>query len=201
MNTLKSPFKLLLAAAIAGLLAWSAPAGANDTSRTHILIAKRQLTDPFYRATVLLVRPMGNDQHIGVILNRPTKLTLGQLFPEHGPSQKVPDPVFMGGPSSSAVLFAIVQSKASPGGKSLQMMPELFMAFEGETVDKIIESGNAQARFLAGLVAWQPGELKEELKRGAWYLMEADPAVVLRKQTDGLWEEMVRRAEFRANGI
>lgn len=201
MTSLKSPLKLLLAAAMGALLTWSAPAGANDPSRTHILVAKRQLTDPMYRSTVLLVRPMGNEQHIGVILNRPTKMTLGQLFPEHGPSQKVPDPVFLGGPSSSAVLFAIVQSKASPGGKSLQMMPELFMAFEGETVDKIIESGNAQARFLAGLVAWQPGELKEELKRGAWYIMEADPAVILRKQTDGLWEEMVRRAEFRANGI
>jgi putative transcriptional regulator len=193
--------RLLLGAAMAAVLAWAAPAGAADLTKPQLLVAKRQLTDPFYRSTVLLVRPIGSDQHVGVILNRPTKMTLGQLFPEHGPSQKVPDPVYVGGPSNSAVLFAIVHSKASPGGKSLQMLPDVFMAFEGETVDKIIESGAPQARFLAGLVAWQPGELKEEIKRGAWYLIDADPALILRKQTDGMWEELVRRAEFRDNGI
>jgi hypothetical protein len=38
------------------------------------------------------------------------------------------------------------------------------------------------------------------VKRGAWYVLDADPAVVLRKP-DGLWEELVRTAEQQANGI
>jgi len=198
MNIQRS-LKLLLAAAIG--FALCVPAHAADSVAPQVLVAKRQLQDPFYRGTVLLVRAIGNDQHIGLILNRPTKMTLGQLFPEHGPSQKVPDPVYLGGPSSSSVLFAIVQSKTSPGGKSLRMMPELFIAFEGETVDKIIETDPGHARFLAGLVTWQPGELRDEIKRGAWFVMDADPSIVLRKPTDGMWEELVRRAEIRANGI
>jgi putative transcriptional regulator len=144
---------------------------------------------------------MGNDQHIGFILNRPTKLTLGQLFPEHAPSQTVVDPVYVGGPSNSTVIFALVKSHSSPGGKSLQLAPDLFMAFEGATVDHIIEKESKQARFVAGLVTWQPGELREEIKRGAWYLLDPDPAVVLRKSTEGMWEELLRRAEIRANGI
>jgi len=176
-------------------------AQAADLANAQVLIAKRQLQDPFYRGTVLLVRPIGNDQHIGLILNRPTKMTLGQLFPEHGPSQKVPDPVYVGGPNNASVLFAIVQSKTNPGGKSIRMMPELFIAFEGDTVDRIIEKDPAHARFLAGLVTWQPGELREEMRRGAWFVMDAEPSVVLRKQTDGMWEELVRRAEIRANAI
>ena len=199
MNARRISLKLLLVAAMAALTTWALPASGADTGATHILIAKRQLTDPFYRSTVLLVRPIGNDQHVGVILNRPSKMTLGQLFPGHAASQKVPDPVYVGGPNNSSVLFAIVRSKASPGGKSLQMLPDVFMAFEGETVDRIIENGG-QARYLAGLVAWQPGELREEIKRGAWYLMDADPALITRS-ADGMWEELVRRAEFRANGI
>src|SRR4051794_36606898 len=168
------------------------PAAAADAARAQVLVAKRQLQDPFYRGTVLLVRAIGNDQHVGLILNRPTKMTLGQLFPEHGPSQKVPDPVYVGGPNSSSVLFAIVQSKTSPGGKSIRMMPELFMVFEGDAVDRVIETDPGHARFLAGLVTWQPGELHDEIKRGAWYIMDAEPSVVLRKQTDGMWEDLVR---------
>jgi putative transcriptional regulator len=195
------PLTFLAAVAMAALIGWATPALPADTSQAVVLVAKRQLQDPFYRSTVLLVRPMGNDQHIGVILNRPSKITLGQLFPEHKPSHLVRDPVYVGGPMSTSVIFAIVQRHESPGGKSLQMMPDLFMAFEGATVDQIIEKQPEQARFVAGLVAWQPGELTDEIKRGAWYVLNADRALVLRKPTEGMWEELVRRAEFSANGI
>jgi putative transcriptional regulator len=183
------------------MLSWAESALPADPSRTVLLVAKRQLTDPFYRSTVLVVRPMGGDQHIGFILNRPTKMTLGQLFPEHAPSQIVRDPVYVGGPSNTSVIFAIVSRHDSPGGKSLQLLPDVFMVFEGATVDRIIEKEAKQARFIAGLVAWQPGELREEIKRGAWFVLDADPALVTRKTTDGLWEELVRRAEFEANAI
>lgn len=100
---------------------------------------------------------------------------------------------------NTSVLFAIVKSKARPGGKLLQMLPDVYMAFDGDTVDRIIEGGG-QARYLAGLVAWQPGELRDEIRRGAWHILEADPALVTRKP-DGMWEELLRRAEFKANGI
>jgi putative transcriptional regulator len=190
--------RLFLAAALAALVAWATPAQATD--RTIILVAKRQLNDPFYKATVLIVRPLGSDQHVGVIVNRPTKMTLGQLFPDHKPSQKVAEPVFLGGPSNASVIFALVNRSASPGGKSLRLLPDLYMAFESATVDSIIENDPAHARFVAGLVAWQPGELREEIKRGAWYVLEADPALVMRKP-DGMWEDLVRRAEIRAQGI
>ena len=194
--------RLLLFPLLAALLGlFPALAAAADLSSTVVLVAKRQLTDPFYRATVIVARAMGNDQHIGFILNRPTKLTLGQLFPDHRPSQTVVDPVYVGGPSNSTVSFALVKSHDSPGGKSLQLAPDLFMAFEGATVDRIIEKEPKQARFVAGLVTWQPGELREEIKRGAWFLLDPDPSLVLRKPTEGMWEELVRRAEMRANGI
>jgi len=195
-----APRFLLVLFAAAALAAWK-PAHPADPSQTVLLVAKRQLQDPLYRSTVILVRPMGADQHIGVILNRPTKVKLGELFPEHKPSQSVRDPVYVGGPMSTSVIFAIVQRRDSPGGKSLQMLPEVFMVFEGSTVDQIIEKDPEHARFLAGLVAWRPGELREEIKRGAWFALDADPAVVLRKSTDGMWEELLRRAESAASAI
>jgi putative transcriptional regulator len=64
----------------------------------------------------------------------------------------------------------------------------------------VIENEPTHARFVAGLVAWRSGELQEEIKRGAWYVLAADAALVLRKP-EGLWEELVRRAELQANGI
>jgi putative AlgH/UPF0301 family transcriptional regulator len=71
---------------------------------------------------------------------------------------------------------------------------------DGKLVDDVIEKDPSHARFVAGLVAWRTGELDEEIKRGAWYVLAADSGLVLRNP-DGLWEELVRNAELRANGI
>jgi putative transcriptional regulator len=189
-----------MAAALAAVVAWATPSHAAEPLDTIVLVAKRHLADPFYKASVLIVRPMGGDQHVGVMLNRPTKVTLGQLFPEHKPSQKVGDPVYLGGPSNAQVIFALVRRPASPGGKSLRLLPDVYMAFETATVDQIIEKDPKHARFVAGLVTWRPGELRDEIRRGAWFVTDADPALVTRK-ADGMWEELVRRAEMRAQGI
>jgi putative transcriptional regulator len=187
---------------VALVIAFSAalPAAATDIGQPVILVAKRQLTDKLYGATILVARPIGNDQHIGFIVNRPSKITLGQLFPNHPPSQKVPDPVYVGGPINPESIFALVQTRKHPGGRSVQLMPGMFAVFDGKVVDDVIENEAAKARFVAGLVGWRSGELRDEIKRGAWFLLDADPALVLRKP-DGLWEELVRRAELRANGI
>ena len=185
---------------LAAVLPWAAPAAAADLSESVILVAKRQLRDKMYGSTILVARPIGNDQHIGFIVNRPTKVTLGQLFPRHAPSQKVPDPVFVGGPISAESIFALVETRKHPGGRSVQLMPGMFAVFDGKIVDDVIEHEAGRARFVAGLVGWRAGELRDEVQRGAWFVLDADPKVVLRKP-EGLWDELVRRAEQRANSI
>lgn len=193
-------FFLGLAAALLAALLTALPAAAADLDGPVVLVAKRQLQDRMYGATILVARPIGQDQHIGFIVNRPTQVTLGQLFPQHGPSQKVPEPVFLGGPINSESIFALVRTSKNPGGRSVKLLDNLFAVIDGKLVDEVIEHDASHARFVAGLVAWRSGELQDEIKRGAWFVLAADSALVLRKP-EGLWEELVRRAELRANGI
>lgn len=182
------PGLLMFAAA---LLAW--PAQAAHVLAPIMLVATPQMRHAIYGNSVVLVLPMGEDRHIGFIINRPTDRKLGQLFPEHEPSKKVPDPVFYGGPSVSKMVFAIVNRSDNPGGMSLEVARGLFAIFDGATVDRMIESESDHARFFTGLVTWQPGELAQEINRGLWYVAKPDANVVLRKPTQGLWEEMVSR--------
>ena len=188
-------------AALLFLLIAGAPlAAAEELSRPLMLVAKPELRDPMYGQTVLAVKPFGKDQHIGFIVNRPSKVTLGQLFPRHAPSRKVADPVYVGGPISAESIFALVQTRKHPGGRSVELMPGMYAVFDGNIVDEVIEHEAGRARFVAGLVGWRAGELRDEVSRGAWFVLVADPKIVLRKP-EGLWEEMVRRAEQLANSI
>jgi putative transcriptional regulator len=107
-------------------------------------------------------------------------------------------PVFLGGPVYTNTLFAVVHRDRSPGGRSMPLLDDMFLAMDTATVDSIIEQDGDRARFIAGLVAWQPGELEDEVKRGFWYVIDADADLVFRKSTDGMWEELVRRS---ASGV
>ena len=186
----------VIALTLSAPLAWSA-----DITETVLLVAKRQLKDRIYGNTILIARPLGDERHVGFIVNKPTTMTLGKLFPKHIPSQKVVDPMYLGGPTGPEVIFAMIKGRESPGGRSLQLAPGLFVAFDSAVVDRIIESQPQQARFFAGMVLWQPMELGEEVKRGLWYVLEPQPEILLRKSTDGLWEELVGRSERKANTI
>jgi putative AlgH/UPF0301 family transcriptional regulator len=191
--------RLLLA--IVGILfaaqAWSADIAVD----TVLLVAKRNLHDRLYGSTVLLTKPIGRDRHVGFIVNKPTNLTLGKLFPSHAPSQKIVDPVYLGGPASSSVIFALVQANKAPEGRLLRLGPDLYLAYESKEVDRIIETQPPHARFFAGMVIWQPGELASEIRRGLWYVFDAQSELVLRKSTDRLWEDLVERAERKENTI
>ena len=180
------------------LLGLLCPAGAfaADLSETVILVAKRSLQG-IYGATILLARPLDAERHVGLIINKPTQTMLGTLFPEHAPSRKVVDPVFLGGPIGSGVIFALVKRKESPGTRSLRIGPDLYLATDSRVVDRIIETEASQARFFSGVVVWNPGELAEEIRRGLWYVQEPRSELVLRKPS-GLWEELVGRLELQA---
>ena len=74
-------------------------------------------------------------------------------------------------------------------------MKHLYLATQGTVVDEIIEKTPNDARYFVGYVAWRPGELRQEIDRGLWHVLEADEDMVFRKDTgDSLWEELLRRA-------
>jgi putative transcriptional regulator len=185
---------------LAVMLSWSAMLQAADLSQPHILVAKPELRGPLFATSIIVVKPLGGGEHIGFIVNRPTDVTLGKVFPEHGPSRKVVDPVYLGGPIEAQVIFALVQRPDSPGGHALEVLPGLFAAADGPVVDRIIESEADHARFVAGLVVWQPGELAAEIEQGAWFVLEPDAQTAMRKP-EGLWEELVRRSAARRDAI
>ena len=182
------------------LLCWTVLASGAGLDEPLILVARPELADPVFGRSVLIVAPVGDGQHVGFIVNRPSNVTLGKVFPEHGPSQKVVDPIYVGGPIEPGVLFALVQRQASPGGHSAELAPGLYLAYESAVVDQIIESEPQHARFVAGMVVWQPGELQRELDAGAWLVLDPDPTLVMHKP-DGLWDELVLRWKQRRYAI
>jgi putative transcriptional regulator len=168
---------------------------AAQSEEALLLVAHPAFRDLEYRQTVLLAAPAPNGGHVGVILNRPTRRSLGSLFPEHEPSKKVQEPVFYGGPFSRGALVALVRSDAAPGAGSVLLMRNLYLAFRANTIDHVIETTPNEARYFVGYVGWRPGELKSEIDRGLWSVSNAEVDTIFRKDTEGLWEELHQQSK------
>ena len=116
------------------------------------------------------------------------QMTLGKLFPQHEPSRKVPDPVFLGGPVSPEVIFALVQARESPGGRSIRILDDLYLAIDSHVVDHDREAALAGALpGRHGLVASRRAPRRAEGR--LWYVQDATADIILRKPTDTMWED------------
>jgi putative transcriptional regulator len=179
----------------AGVLA-AAPATAQSREDTSavLLVAAPNLVDAPYYHTVIIATPLDGDRHIGLIVNRPTRRTLSSLFPEHAPSKAVVEPVFFGGPMSRSAVFALARGTAANSEGSVPIMKDLSLAINVNVVDRLIEQSPNDARYYIGNVLWRPGELYQEIRRGVWNVLTADPGIVFSKDPERLWEELSRMA-------
>jgi putative transcriptional regulator len=181
--------RTLLAAAILLFLSLGA-ARAQVLEKPVLLVAQADLQGVYSR-TVVLVVPAAHGQHLGFILNRVTDVKLGNLFPEHEPSAKVVDPVYFGGPEMMQSIFAVVTAQGDEmrGLPSLHLFGKVFVTGNAAAVDRIIEQRPNDARYFAGFVGWQRGELAKELEAGFWHVTEPDEKLLFREPA-GMWEEL-----------
>ena len=170
------------------LLILSVAAQAQPSDKPTLLVASPAMQGPYARA-VLIAVPVG-DEHLGFIVNRATEVRLASLFPEHAASAKVVDPVYFGGFEMADAVFAVV--RRNPGGDAVQLVGDAFLVADASAVDRIIERTPNDARYFAGFVGWQPGELAKEIEAGYWHLADADPALFW-KDNRTLWQDLVQR--------
>ena len=74
-------------------------------------------------------------------------------------------------------------------------MKNLYLAFRANTIDHVIETTPNEARYFVGYVGWRPGELRSEIDRGLWSVANADLELIFRKDTEGLWEELLQQSK------
>ena len=159
-------------------------------SRPVVLVATPRLAGSLYEETVLVVTPLSPGQHIGFIVNRPTRVRLEAAFPGHAPSRKVVAPLSLGGPMHASMVVALTRKAPAGPSATIPLLPGLVAVMDGPSVDRIIETTPNEARYFAGLVIWGPGELEEEIRGGAWHVWPAGADIVFRADPAQLWKEL-----------
>lgn len=163
-----------------------------------LLVAKPNMVDGNFNETVVVVTQDINGAALGVIINRPTPQSLASLLPNNEKLKRFTDPLYFGGPVEEGGLFAVYQVDG-PGqgdmklGQAYALLPGVNLALHPEAVETLMEKPPAKIRFYSGYSGWQPGQLRAEIERGAWYVMDADAATLFRADMSKLWSELIAR--------
>ena len=181
-------------AALLALPVWflAAAVCAQGSPNTFFLVARPGMPDPNFRESVVLVTQDERAQATGVIINRPTDRSLAGILPSER-FKPFTEPIFFGGPVAPQGLFAVFRADSAPG-EAVAMLPGLYLALQPDTIDALFTRPPPQIRLFAGYSGWAPGQLRGELDRGDWLVVDADADTVFQKDTSKLWRDMVRRA-------
>jgi putative transcriptional regulator len=172
--------------------------GGTASAQGLLLVAKPNMLDGNFNETVVVVTQDINGAALGVIINRPTPQSLAGLLPNNEKLKRFTDPLYFGGPVEEGGLFAVYQVDG-PGqgdmklGQAYALLPGVNLALHPEAVETLMEKPPAKIRFYAGYAGWQPGQLRAEIERGAWYVMDADATTLFRSDTSKLWSELIGR--------
>ncbi len=161
-----------------------------ESLRGNLLIAGPALLDPNFRRTVVLVGDHGDEGALGVVLNRPTDLTVEEAVPVLAGLAGRDARVFVGGPVRPTDVVVLAEFE-EPGRPDLPVLDSIgFLVGE---VDPGVAAVVRRVRVFAGYAGWGPGQLERELEERAWITERARPADVFADEPGRLWSAVLRR--------
>ncbi len=160
-----------------------------DSLSGHFLVASPQLVDPNFVRTVVLVIEHTPDGALGLVINRPTNKTVGELLSEVGAAP--PDcrrPLFLGGPVPGPLMSIHCHRQWA----EMEVIPGVFLSAKKTNIDELIRSDDETIKVFVGHSGWGPGQLDREMTEGAWLTTTAQSDVVFSVDPE-VWTEVCRR--------
>src|SRR5215472_1294934 len=107
--------KLVLLAVLCGVAPLSVWSQEAELAAGAFLVAGRDLQDPNFSETVILLLHYDEDQGaMGLVINRRTELTLGRVFEDFKEAKGRTDCAYMGGPVEQTNVLALLRTSVEP---------------------------------------------------------------------------------------
>lgn len=182
------------------LVALAAAAGiARAEPVPDFLVAKPDLGDPFFEQSVVLMLPPPAIPLIaGVIINKPTTLSVKQIFPKASGLAAPSDMVYFGGPvEPDAVLM--VRRTSAPIKNERHVFADLYLTVDPNDISTLLQSKDldrANLRLFRGYSQWGRDQLRAEKMEGSWDEVPANPELVFTSNPKQLWRQLSERARY-----
>ena len=155
----------------------------------HFLIAMPNMLDPVFGGTVVYICEHNESGALGMIINRPTDLSMGVLFERLDLALEItphdlarPDkPVLFGGPVQVERGF-VLHAPDVPRvvyTSSLKVSDEVSLTTSRDVLEAVANGiGPDRLIVTLGCAGWGAGQLEDEILRNGWLTVRADAAIL-----------------------
>jgi putative transcriptional regulator len=163
-----------------------------------LLVATPSLLDPNFERTVVLVLDV-TDGALGVVLNRPSPVPVGDVLPDWQELTGPPGVLFQGGPvgTDSALAVGVRDTPPAPGEDDEPLGFRLLYGRVGivdlDSPTAVVAPALSHLRIFAGYAGWGRDQLEAEIRTGSWYVVPSLPSDLSAADPQTLWKRVLRR--------
>ena len=171
-----------------------------------LLVATPRLIDPSFDRTVVFVIGHQDAGTLGVVINRNSEISCAAAVPRWAPRFSEGAAVGLGGPVEPQGLLALGTTitppadadVGSPDAGSVWRSVSRGVGLVDLTADPSeLDAEVVAVRIYGGHAGWGPGQLRDEMEAGCWWVFDAAPGD-LTADAATLWYEVLARQSLPA---
>ncbi len=157
----------------------------------QLLIALPSLSDPHFARSVALICQHDDEGAMGLVINRPSEYTLGDVFEQMGISSDDPQlcarAVLAGGPVHPERGF-VLHDGDRIWDSSMRIVPGLYITTSRDVLEAIARGeGPLRSTIVLGCAGWGAGQLEQELTDNSWLTADSDAELLFAMPLDARW--------------
>ncbi|MDI9240640.1 YqgE/AlgH family protein [Lysobacter sp. LF1] len=163
----------------------------------QLLIALPALADSNFARSVALICQHDADGAMGIVVNRASEYTLGEVFGqmglESGDEGLIAQPVLAGGPVHPERGF-VLHDGGMHWDSTLAITEHLFLTTSRDILEAMARGeGPHNAIVALGCAGWGSGQLEHELTENDWLTAPADAELLFELPLDARWQAAAGR--------
>ncbi|HLJ10334.1 MAG TPA: YqgE/AlgH family protein [Planctomycetaceae bacterium] len=162
-----------------------------DSLRGTFLIAGRNLRDPNFFKSVVLIVEHGDTGAMGVVINHPSGVTIAEALKSNFELPETGEIAYFGGPVERNAMF-ILHNAADLDSSETPVLDGVFVGGSPEAFKSVVErvlEGESELKFRVyfGCAGWAPEQLEGELARSDWLVCPAVADYVFHPNPYEVW--------------
>ncbi|MBX2808308.1 MAG: YqgE/AlgH family protein [Cellvibrionaceae bacterium] len=172
----------------------------NPSFKNHFLIAMPGLSDTGFQQSVTYICEHHQGGAMGIIINQPLKLTVGELFSQLDLDVRQDalksQHLYYGGPVQKERGF-VLHTAGKRWEATLAVSEDMCITGSRDIlVDMAADQGPQQALIALGYAGWEAGQLEAEIAANSWLTVAADEQIIFDTDHKDRWVRAAGKLGF-----
>ncbi|MBZ4203226.1 MAG: YqgE/AlgH family protein [Methylovulum sp.] len=171
----------------------------------QFIVAMPALADPVFSHTVTFLCQHTKDGALGIMINRPVDMTLGEIFTQMNIPIKsliaAESPVFSGGPVHQERGF-VLHSPSKRWQATMSVSDDIYLTTSRDILEAIAVGEGPEHYLVAlGYAGWGEGQLEKEMVANSWLTTPLGIEVIFETPIDQRWSAAAEQIGIDINKL